>query len=140
MDLGEHMHKLNLLCAANLSNDELCITTYEVNTKYSNDKCKPKSLEVHLFPIIKPKVHNQQPQSPQNKSRYLHQLKNMKFMLYGNRVIDQTTTEETCNNHSSRDSSSPPNIQLNIILLDLTDYLFNVIYVVLLHILLEIAQ
>lgn len=34
MDLGEHIHKLNLLCAANLSNDELCITTYEVNTKY----------------------------------------------------------------------------------------------------------
>ena len=59
MDLGEHIHKLNLLCAANLSNDELRITTYEVNTKYSNDKCKPKSLEVHLFPIIKLKVHNQ---------------------------------------------------------------------------------
>ena len=59
MDLGEHIHKLNLLCAANLSNDELCITMREVNTKYSNDKCKPKSLKVHLFLIIKLKVHNQ---------------------------------------------------------------------------------
>ena len=59
MDLGEHIHGLNLLCGTNLSNAELRIAMCEVNTEYLNDPCKPKSLEAQQFPITQLMVNTQ---------------------------------------------------------------------------------
>ena len=147
MDLGEHIHGLNLLCGANLSDAELRITMREVNTKYPNEMYMQakKALEKYCgsSSISNNPTHGRHPVAlvtPKQESLFTSLEEYETYVAWKQSNRSNNQRGNSYNNRSSRDSSSPPKYPIKRNPIGRDDYYFKVTYVVPLSILLEIAQ
>ena len=115
MDLSEHIHGLNLLRAANLSDPELCTSMREVNTEYLNEMYMQgkKSLKKYLgsSSISNNPTHGRHPVAlvtPKQEPLFASVEEYETYVAWkqSNRLYNQRGNPY--NYSSTRDSSSPP--------------------------------